>query len=85
MANPEKASALQPPFEFPMSNNVVGVYGFKDAHVDLRVKLPFPLSTLKKTFEASFTIEELKKLKDGVDKALLWAELEEAERERIGA
>lgn len=83
--NQEGTIKLAPPFEFPLSENVVGRYGFKDAHVELRVKLPFPLSKLKKHYEASFTLEELKKLKEGVDKALMWAELEEGERGRMGA
>ncbi len=79
------APGLKPPFDFPLSEKVKGVYGFKDGRVELEVQLPFPLSTIKKTFLEKFTLEELLKLKDGVDKAVLFGQMPPEERERIGA
>jgi hypothetical protein len=74
-----------PPYEVAFSEKVKAQYGFKDAHVELVVELPFPLSTLKKTYNEKFTVEELKQLKVAVDKALAWAEIPDFQRERDGA
>lgn len=74
-----------PPYEVAFSEKVKAQYGFKDAHVELVVELPFPLSTLKKTYNEKFTVKELKLLKEAVDKALMWAELPDFQRERDGA
>ncbi len=79
------APGLKPPFDFPLSGKVKGIYGFKDGRVELEVHLPFPLSTLKKVFTEAFTLDELLKLKDGVDKAVLFGKMPPEERERIGA
>ncbi len=76
---------LKPPFDFPLSEKVKGIYGFKEGRVELEVHLPFPLSTLKKVFTEAFTLEELLKLKDGVDKAVLFGQMLAEDRERIGA
>lgn len=74
-----------PPYEVAFSEKVKAQYGFKDAHVELVVDLPFPLSTVKKTYSEKFTVKELRQLKEAVDKALMWAELPDFERERMGA
>ena len=78
-------AVLETPYRFELSDDVCGYYGYKDGHVELEVKLPFPLSTLKKTFRQSFSVEELEKLKDGVDKAKMWADLPDFQRDRDGA
>lgn len=75
---------LGPPYQFDLSEKVRGFYGFKDGHVELEVELPFPLSTVKKTFRQSFSAEELAKLKEGVEKAHMWAQLPDFQRERDG-
>lgn len=73
-----------PPFQFDLSEGVRGFYGYKDGHVELEVELPFPLSTIKKVFRQSFAVDELRKLKIGVEKAVMWADLPDYQRERDG-
>lgn len=80
-----KRAAPSEPFEFPIVDGVVGLYGFPDAHVGLRVKLKFPFSVAKKYYEDSFTFEELSKLDEGIDKAVLFSKVPPEERDRIGA
>jgi hypothetical protein len=81
---PEETVTLAPPYKFELSENVQGYYGYKDGHVELEVKLPFPLSTVKKVFRQSFTADELRLLKQGAEKAVLWADLPDYQRERDG-
>lgn len=76
---------MGPPYEVAFSEKVKAQYGFKDAHVELVVELPFPLSTLKKTYSERFTAKELRQLKEVVDKAVAWAEIPDFQRERDGA
>jgi hypothetical protein len=84
MPDTETDVKLEPPYRFEFSENVAGYYGYKDGHVELEVKLPFPLSTVKKVFRQSFSADELKLLKVGVEKAVLWADLPDYQRERDG-
>jgi hypothetical protein len=79
------AIKLSTPYEVRFSDKTVANYGYKDAHVELVVDLPFPLSTLKKTFSEKFTVKELRLLKEAVDKAVMWADLPDYQRERDGA
>ncbi len=72
------------PFKFVVSDKVRGFYGFKDGHTELEVDLPFPFNTVKKTFRASFTPEEVQRVKDGICKAVDWAKLPDFQRERDG-
>lgn len=72
------------PYEVAFSDKVKALYGYKDAHVELVVDLPFPLSTIKKTYSEKFTVKELKQLKEAVDKAIMWADLPDFQRERDG-
>lgn len=75
---------VAPPYQFELSEDVRGYYGFKDGHVELEVDLPFPLNTIKKTFRQAFTVPELEKLNEGVVKAKMWADLPDFQRERDG-
>jgi hypothetical protein len=85
MSTPQAEIKMATPYEMAFSEKVKGLYGYKDAHVELVVELPFPLSTIKKTYSEKFTVKELKQLKEGIDKALMWAELPDFQRERDGA
>jgi hypothetical protein len=76
---------MGPPYEVAFSEKVKAQYGFKDGHVELVVELPAPLSMVKKTYNEKFTADEVKKLKEAVDKAVMWAELPDFQRERDGA
>ncbi len=70
------APGLKPPFDFPLSGKVKGIYGFKDGRVELEVHLPFPLSTLKKVFTEAFTLDELlRRLSEKNPKWLLVSDL----------
>lgn len=84
MSAPDTATKAVP-YEIAFSKQVKAKYGFKDGHVELVVDLPFPLSTIKKTYSEKFTLEELKQLKEAVDKAMMWASLPDFQRERDGA
>ena len=83
MSKPEVNCA--PPYDVNLSPQVSARFGFKDGHVELVVQLPFPLSTIKKTYAEKFTLEELRELKKAVDKAAMWGELPDYQRERDGA
>lgn len=85
MSAPETAVKSAVPYEVAFSDKVKAKYGYKDGHVELVVDLPFPLSTIKKTYSEKFTLEELKQLKEAVDKAMMWASLPDFQRERDGA
>jgi hypothetical protein len=76
---------IAPPFEFPLSEKVRGVYGFKDGRVELEAQLPKAFHLVKKVFKETFTLEQLLKLKEGVDKAVLFGQMPAEERARIGA
>lgn len=76
---------MGPPYEVAFSEKVKAKYGYKDGHVELEVDLPAPLSMVKKTYNEKFTAQEVKKLKEAVDKAVMWAELPDFQRERDGA
>jgi len=84
MSSPKAEAKAAIPFEVAFSENVKAKYGYKDAHVELEVGLPFPLSTLKKTYSERFTVEELRKLKKAVDQAIMWADLPDFQRDRDG-
>lgn len=84
-ASETKAAKAAVPYEVAFSDKVKAKYGYKDAHVELEVELPFPLSTIKKFYSEKFTVEELRKLKKAVDQAVLWADLPDFQRERDGA
>ena len=79
-----KDVSFAPPYDVKFSAHVSARYGFKDGHVELEVELPFPLSTLKKSFSQSFTLEEFLKLHEAVLKAKMWADLPDYQRERDG-
>ena len=79
------AVKLSTPYEIRFSPKTSAMYGYKDGHVELLVELPFPLSTIKKSFSEKFTVKELRQLKEAVDKAVMWADLPDYQRERDGA
>ncbi len=54
---------MGPPYEVAFSEKVKAKYGYKDGHVELEVDLPFPLCTVKKTYNEKFTASEVTKLK----------------------
>lgn len=85
MSTPQAEVKLGPPYEVAFSDKVKALYGYKDAHVELVVELPAPLSMVKKTYNEKFTADEVKKLKEAVDKAVMWASLPDFQRERDGA
>jgi hypothetical protein len=85
MSTPQVEAKKAPvPYEVAFSEKVKARYGYKDGHVELVVDLPFPLSTIKKTYNESFTIKELEQLKGALDKAMMWASLPDFQRERDG-
>jgi hypothetical protein len=84
MSTPKAETKTPVPFEVAFSDKVKARYGYKDAHVELVVELPFPLSTIKKTYSEKFTADELKQLKEALDKAMMWASLPDFQRERDG-
>lgn len=79
------AIKLSTPYDIEFSKKTKARYGYKDGHVELIVELPFPLSTVKKSFSEKFTVKELRQLKEAVDKAVMWADLPDYQRERDGA
>ena len=79
----EDAIKLAPPFEIALSDNVNGRYGYKDAHVDMTLKLPAPISTIKESFTQPFEDEYVRALAKTLDDAALLAEMPEEERARV--
>lgn len=79
------AVKLATPYEIKFSQKIMARYGFKDARGEVVIELPFPLSTVKKTYTENLTLKELKALKEAVDKAVMWGELPDYQRERDGA
>lgn len=74
-----------PPFEVKFSEKVVAKYGFKDAHVELEVELPKIPLVKTKHFKQRFEADEVRRLKEAVDAAVLWNSLPDYQRERDGA
>ncbi len=64
-----------------------GKYGFPDRHVELIVKLPliFRPVVWSGIQTEVFDRDEAKTLHEPLKKAILWSDLDGAERERIGA
>lgn len=79
------SEASGPPFERPLSEKVRGFYGYKDARVELRVQLPKAFWLIQKEYRENFASDELRKLKNVLDEAVLWADLSKEDRERMGA
>jgi len=82
---PDAEIKLAPPYQFDVSEDVRGYYGYKDGHVELEVKLPFPLSTVKKVYREVFTLTDFLKFMEGAEKAVMWGKLPDYQRERDGA
>jgi UDP-galactopyranose mutase len=85
MSTPQAEIKMATPYEVRFSEKIRAKYGFKDGHVELEVELPFPLSTIKKTYTEKFTVKEVKQLREAVEKAVMWADLPDFQRERDGA
>ena len=66
------------PWMIALSEKVRVRYGFKDAHAELEVLLPF-----KKEYRHSFDETEIRQAQDAFRKAAAWADLPEAERRRL--
>lgn len=76
---------LKAPFEILLSDSIKGKFGFKDAHVELEVRIvKGAMGKLVKPFRQSFTIDEVRILKDALDKAIAWSNRPEAERQAEG-
>jgi hypothetical protein len=73
------------PFTESIDGDITGRYGYKDGHVDLSIRLPAPLSIVKKEYTHSFTEAEFLRFKASVDRIAKWFELPQDERERLGA
>lgn len=74
-----------PPFTESIDGDITGVYGFKDGHVELAIKLPAPLSIIKSEYRHSFTEKDFHRLKTAVDRIAKWYELSPEDRERLGS
>lgn len=79
----ESAPSLKPPFEIRLSDKVGGRYGYKDAHVEIDIVLPFPISTVKKSISRSFDFQQAMQLKDGVDAAVKWESVSPDRRPKV--
>lgn len=79
----ELAIKLAPPFEIVLSENVKARYGYKDAHVDIELRLPAPISTIKKTYTRGFEDQYVRALAKALDDAALLEKMPEAERTRV--
>lgn len=65
------------PFRKTLSDNVEVLYGWKDAHAVIRVRLPLPL---RPWYPVKMPSETILKLKDPFDKAFDYGSKPEAER-----
>ena len=77
------AIKLAPPFEIVLSENVKAQYGFKDAHVDVELRLPAPISTIKETYTRAFEDEYVQALDKALDDAARLKAMPEEERARV--
>ncbi len=74
---------LAPPFEIVLSENVKGRYGYKDAHVDIELRLPAPISTVKEFYTRAFEDEYVRVLAKALGDAELLEAMPEEERARV--
>ncbi len=81
----EERVRVKTPISVDLGGPVTGKYGFPDGHVELIVKLPFIFRLVCSAYTAVFDREEVTTLREALTKALLWSDLDEAERDRIGA
>lgn len=79
----DEAIKLAPPFEVVLSENVKGRYGYKDAHVDIELRLPAPISTVKETYTRAFEDEYVRTLEKALENAALLEEMPKEERSRV--
>lgn len=79
----EGAIKLAPPFEIVLSKNVKATYGYKDAHVDVELRLPAPISTVKETYTRPFEDEYVQALHKALENAARLDAMPDDERARI--
>lgn len=68
------------PIEKPFSKKTKGRYGYRDGRVEIDAKIG-----IMPTFTEKMTIDELKEITAFFQEALRFAEMPEADRERLGA
>ncbi len=81
----EERARVETPISVDLGGPVIGKYGFPDGHVELIVKLPLVFQLVCSSYTAVFEPNEVLALREALKKALLWADLDASERERIGA
>ncbi len=79
----EDTIKLAPPFEVVLSENVKGRYGYKNAHVDMELRLPAPISTVKESYTRAFEDEYVRALAKALGDAALLDAMPEEERARV--
>ncbi len=79
----EETIKLAPPFEIVLSENVKARYGYKDAHVDVELRLPAPISTVKEFYTRGFEDEYVRALAKALENSEKLEAMPAEERERI--
>jgi hypothetical protein len=79
----EETIKLAPPFEIVLSENVKARYGYRDAHVDVELRLPAPISTVKESYTRGFEDEYVRALAKALENAALLEKMPPEERARI--
>lgn len=83
--SPDRRPKLSEPFNVELGGPVSARYGYADAHVELVVQLPSPISLKWPEYVHSFPPDEVRQLKDALEKVEAWGRLSAEDRQRIGA